>query len=179
MKRFCIFLLGSLCLVSLFSCSRGGKIIPEARMTEIYADMFLEDQWLTTFRKYRTMADTTLFYDPIFEKYGYDFEDFSRSVDYYVDHPEKYIKLLRKTEALLTKRREPFAEEVERQKKYMLGIVNAHYKRIDFTDESVKWRFLDTLMTVKSDVKGTNSIRTDKKPSPGKFLRLESVAGER
>lgn len=179
MKRPCIFLLGSFCLLSLFSCSREGKIIPEADMTEIYADMFLEDQWLTTFRKYRVMADTTLFYDPIFEKYGYDFDDFSRSVDYYVDHPEKYIKLMRKTEALLTKRRKPFEEEVERQKKYMLGIVNAHYKQIDFTDESIRWRFLDTLMTVKPDVKGTNSIRTHKKPSPGKFLRPELVTGER
>lgn len=179
MKRFCIYFLGLLCLLSLFSCRKGGKIIPEAKMTEIYADMFLEDQWLVTFRKYRLMADTTLFYDPIFEKHGYDFEDFSRSVDYYVDHPEKYIKLLRKTEDLLAKRREPFAEEVERQKKYMLGIVNAHYKRVDFSVDSVKWKFLDTLMTVKPYVEGTDSLWTDKEPAPGKFARPEFAARER
>lgn len=179
MKRFCVYLPGLLCLISLFSCSGRGRIIPEARMTEIYADMFLEDQWLSTYRKYRPMADTTLFYDPIFEKYGYDFKDFSRSVDYYVDHPEKYIKLLRKTEALLTKRREPFAAEMEREKEYRLVVAKSNYKRVNFDDDKVKWKFLDTLMTVKPNVEGTNGIRPDKKPSPGKFLRLELTAGER
>lgn len=179
MKRFCIYLLGLLSLFSLYSCSGKGRIIPEARMTEIYADMFLEDQWLATYRKYRPMADTTLFYDPIFEKYGYDFKDFSRSVDYYVDHPEKYIKLLRKTETLLTKRREPFAAEMEREKEYRQVLAKSNYKRVNFNDDKVKWKFLDTLMTVKSYDEGTNGIRPDKKPSTRKLSRPELVTSER
>ena len=80
----------------LTGCAQRGRVIPEEKMSRIYEDMLLADQWLRDHPDSRKAADTTLFFDPIFKRYGYSFEDFDRSVNYYVDHPEQYTKILKK-----------------------------------------------------------------------------------
>ena len=58
-------------MVAVSSCSDKPKVIPVQKMEKIYKEMFLADQWLVDFPAKRSMADTTWFYEPIFEKYGY------------------------------------------------------------------------------------------------------------
>lgn len=91
--------------LSLVSCSSDeGKVIPRARLSEIYAEMFLADQWIMSTPGARHMADTSLVYVPILEKYGYTPADYRMSVDKYMDDPERFSRILRETAKILDKR---------------------------------------------------------------------------
>lgn len=86
------------------ACGREGKVIPKGKMAEIYADMFVADQWITqNYRASRT-ADTTVVYEAVFRKYGYDSEDYRASVEHYIQDPDRYARILRQTVVLLDER---------------------------------------------------------------------------
>lgn len=109
MRRLPAYLLVILALVS--SCGKG-KRISENTFAEIFADMFLADQWISSNRLSRT-ADTSLVYEPIFEKYGYTSEDYRNSLEYYMDDATTFAEVLEESReilkskvALITKERE-------------------------------------------------------------------------
>lgn len=91
-------------LLFLASCLEKGRVIPQDKFSEIYAEMFLADQWLTSHYSERTKADTTLFYEPIFRKYGYSLKDYDASVRHYIRKPEDYAKILKTTSLKLDKK---------------------------------------------------------------------------
>ena len=70
-------------------------------MAEIYAEMLMADQWIIENSRTRTQADTSLVYEPIFQSYGYDTEDYRASVAYYMKDPERYSRILRTTAEIL------------------------------------------------------------------------------
>ena len=81
-------------LFFLISC--GGdkeKVIPRSKLAEIYAEMFITDQWLGANPSLRRSADTSLVYAPILEKYGYTSADYRKSVDMYMDDPERFSRI--------------------------------------------------------------------------------------
>ena len=78
------------------ACSRGPKVIPRSKMEKIYTDMLLADQWLMRNQDAGFKADTTLFYEPIFRKYGFTSEDFYASNEYYMRDPLRYSRMLKK-----------------------------------------------------------------------------------
>ncbi len=86
------------------SCRRDGKVIPRSRMAEIYAEMFVADQLIAQDASLRRTADTTLVYEPIFQKYGYTSDDYRASVEYYIKDPDRYARILRNTGVILEKR---------------------------------------------------------------------------
>lgn len=92
--------------VAVFSsCSKQEeKIIPRKKMSRIYAEMLVVDQWINMSMQTRQMTDTTLIYEPILEKYGYTSEDYRRSVYKYLDDPERFARILRSTSEILDKR---------------------------------------------------------------------------
>ena len=58
-------------LLLIVSCSGdNGKVIPRSKLAEIYAEMFMTDQWIISTPGVRQIADTSLVYEPILEKYG-------------------------------------------------------------------------------------------------------------
>lgn len=86
------------------SCKRNGpRVIPRSKLAKIYAEMFVTDQWIQTKPGLRTIADTSLVYEPILEKYGYDSEDYQYSIDHYMDDPERFSRILRSTVEILDK----------------------------------------------------------------------------
>ncbi len=94
-----------LTLSLLLSCGKEeGKVIPKNKLSEIYAEMFVLDQWVGTQRDLRRVADTSMVYAPILEKYGYDYDDYLVSVDYYMKDPERYSRILRTTTEILNRR---------------------------------------------------------------------------
>ena len=104
MNRFSkIVLLSAVFVPTVVSCVRGARVIPPRKMQKIYCEMLLADQWLDGKDSLRRRADTTFFYEPIFEKYGYTVEDYRRSVDHYLDDPERYVELLEKVAGRLSK----------------------------------------------------------------------------
>jgi len=55
------------------------------------------DQWIMTTPGVRLIADTTLVYEPILQKYGYDSDDYRKSIDYYMNDPERFARIFRST----------------------------------------------------------------------------------
>ena len=81
-------------LLAFVSCERRARVIPVRKMEKIYREMFIADQWLEENPDKRTMADTTWFYEPIFEKYGFSSRDYQTSVEHYLNDPKRYAEML-------------------------------------------------------------------------------------
>ena len=137
MKRKGLIVLSALLLLlSLGACARKARVIPDNKLADIYAEMFLADQWLSTNYSYRRVADTTLFYEPIFEKYGYNLADFNESMRYYVKKPDKYAKIL-KTAGL----------KLDAQAKRLKKVEDYYNNREKFSPYIPKSFNLETLMS--------------------------------
>ena len=131
------------CACLLPSC-RHVKIMSERDMSDIYAEMFLADQWLNDNPGLKRTADTTRFYETIFRRFGYGFEDYDASVNYYLNHPEKYKKIVERAQNKLRstqKSLESFEKALERQNQILAGLGALHLPV--FAVDSVK---VDTLM---------------------------------
>lgn len=105
MRRLPVIAIAGMLLL-LSAC--GPRVIPERRMAEIYAEMFLADVWLSDNPKCRTMADTSLFYEPIFRKYGYTTADYDASVRKYLENPEKFGKVLESAATILREKHDEY-----------------------------------------------------------------------
>ena len=89
MKRFLHIVLVLLVAVAC----RGPRVIPKDTLTDIYTDMFLADQMVRDADIPRAQMDTMLLYEAVFEKYGYDTEDYLYSLRYYLKDPERFGKV--------------------------------------------------------------------------------------
>lgn len=88
----------------LCSCGSGeGKVIPRNKLARIYAEMFLADAWLMNAEpESRFKTDTAAFYEPIFEEYGYTVEDYWASVSHYLLDPDRFSRIVKKSNDMLT-----------------------------------------------------------------------------
>ena len=155
-----------ICACLLPSCNRA-KIIGARDMSEIYAEMFLADQWLNDNPSAKRTADTTRFYETIFLKYGYDFGDYDASVNYYLHRPEKYRKILERAQKKLRateKSLEVFQAKVEKQNKILEGLGYLHLPvfaadsmKVDTTMYWAPWR--DTLAARDSALRDTTALK--------------------
>ena len=91
MRRFLhiIFL-----LVAVAVSCRGPRVIPRDKMADIYYDMFMADQQVRQEPLLREQADTMLVYEAVFNRYGYDTDDYLYSVREYLKDPERFAKIL-------------------------------------------------------------------------------------
>lgn len=134
-------LAGLAAVLLLLSCSGKARIIPRGVLTNIYAEMFLADQWLEDHPAERSRVDTMLFYDPIFKRYGYDFDDYDRSVRHYLQDPEQFAKIFRDAGTKLKSRREAYHKQLERLE--FIRDFNANikgYRTKDFKEDTLLWR---------------------------------------
>ena len=84
------------------SCGRKeDKVIPRSKLAEIYAEMMLVDQWIMNNPGNRHIADTSLVYEPVLERYGYTSADYRKRVDVYMNDPERFSRILRTTAEIL------------------------------------------------------------------------------
>lgn len=106
MMKLWKYILPLLAVVVFASCSSKdeAEVIPRDTMADIYVEMLMMDQWITTIPGMRIIADTSLVYEPILEKYGYDKMDYIHSVDVYMDDPERFSRILRTSIDKLDKR---------------------------------------------------------------------------
>ncbi len=113
-----IALLAASVIVLLPSCRKDdAEVIPRTELSRIYAEMLLTDQWILNTPNVRNIADTSLVYEPILEKYGYDPDDYRKSIDVYMDDPERFAKIFRETSELLSARLDELHAEKERLKR--------------------------------------------------------------
>lgn len=124
------------------SCRREGpRVIPRSKLAKIYAEMFVTDQWVQSKPGLRTIADTSLVYEPILEKYGFDSEDYQHSIDHYMDDPERFSRILRSTASILDK-------EIKALKKKQTEIkLNEEIKKEIARFEIDRFQFYDDLIS--------------------------------
>lgn len=108
-------------LVLAVSCGKDeAEVIPRDTLAQIYAEMLLTDQWILDTPNVKLIADTSLVYEPILGKYGFDAADYRKSVDHYMDDPERFAKIFRETNDILNARLDELTllkEEQDRLKK--------------------------------------------------------------
>lgn len=138
----------------LLSCGRNGRVIPDAELSEIIVEMLLSDQWLDQNHSERRTADTTLFYEPVFNRHGYTFKDFDRSISYYIEDGNHFEDILKVSEKMLSReasRLEKLMSKSEKAREFNEAI--GGYVRVDFDSLKISlhpaW-FRDTLQVVDS-----------------------------
>lgn len=100
------------------SCRNDGpRVIEDDEMSQIYAEMLITDQWINSTPGVRTIADTSLVYEPILVRYGYTSEDYRHSVSYYLDEPELLAEIMEETVNILDRRLDALKKEKDRQVK--------------------------------------------------------------
>ena len=106
MTRLWKHILPLVAVVVFASCSsrNEAEVIPRGKMADIYLEMFMTDQWISSTPGMRTIADTSLVYEPILQKYGYGKLDYMHSVEYYMNDPERFAGILRTTVERLDKK---------------------------------------------------------------------------
>lgn len=120
--------------LALSSCGRKARVVPASTMSDIYADMFMADQWVAQNSRARRIADTSDFYGPIFDKYGYTVEDYDASVRHYLRKPDKYAKILKIS-----------ATKLSRQEKRLQAYEDALAKAVKFSPYRPSYFRYDTL----------------------------------
>ena len=138
MKHFLrnILILAASAACILSSCAKDdAEVIPRAKMVKIYAEMFETDQWILATQGIRLMADTSLVYEPILNKYGYDVNDYMKTVDSYMDDPERFAKVLRNTGEILDERMEGLRKTIQEMAKIArIPKIKVEYKPEEFSE---------------------------------------------
>jgi hypothetical protein len=112
-RLIAFFLMAS--FLGAVSCSDGPRVIPKSKMQKIYHEMLVADQWLADNPDKRSKADTTWFYEPIFEKYGYTYDDYLCTVDDLLNDPGRFSDLIGKVAQKLEDESASLRREVEKE----------------------------------------------------------------
>ncbi|MBR1405421.1 MAG: DUF4296 domain-containing protein [Bacteroidales bacterium] len=130
-------------LAGLAACSRGERVIPADKMAAMYEEMFVLDQWIRATPALGRVADTSLVYLPILERYGYTAEDYRASVEYYLSEPAEFSGIFQTVKDRLQKRVDELtaAEEGVSQREAYRRAIEA---RTDFVRPRI-FDFGDTL----------------------------------
>ncbi|MBP5397872.1 MAG: DUF4296 domain-containing protein [Bacteroidales bacterium] len=130
MKRCWAYLLPALLLLA---CSSRVKIIPRGEMAEIYADIFLVDQWASDRGLPRRQMDTLSLYGAVLERYGYTVADFNASEEKYLRDPERFSRIIKKSMAMLDQRevvlKQRMKEQLSEKDRQKARLVYAPYER--------------------------------------------------
>ena len=81
-----------LVLLAAAAC-QGPRVIPKDTLADIYTEMFLADQQVRELNIPRPQMDTMLLYEAIFEKYGYDTDDYQYTLQRNLRDPERFAKV--------------------------------------------------------------------------------------
>lgn len=109
-------------LALLTACKKDeARVIPRGKLSQIYAEMLLTDQWITMTPGMRMIADTSLVYEPILEKYGYTSADYRKTVEAYMDDPERYSRILRSSSQILDERLQELKSELRKMEEAEKG----------------------------------------------------------
>ena len=118
-------------LVLAASC-KGPRTIPRDKLSDIFHDMFLQDQQIRNDPSIRKIADTSLVYEGIFREYGYTTDDYIYTVGKYIREPDKFAKVFAKTADRLDKEAKEIGKEV-RYEDWRNSLMKIYKQPIDTT----------------------------------------------
>ena len=119
-------------LVVLAASCRGPRTIPRDELSDIFHDMFLQDQQIRSVPSLKKLADTSLVYEGIFREYGYTTDDYLYTVGKYIREPDKFAKIFAKTADMLDKEAKEIGKEVKFQE-WVSSMMRIYYQKIDTT----------------------------------------------
>ncbi len=151
------FALAALCIAG---CAGRGRVIPKKDMIDLYTDMFLADQWLRDNTQARKTADTTLFFDPIFRRHGYSFNDYEKSLEYYSGRTEDLREVMDSVAKRLKKRAEYYQDLSDRirEVKEENERLRVDYTAVDFSDDSLAWALDSVFWPLRDTVAAADSL---------------------
>lgn len=172
-------------LVASVGCGHRAKVLKPEKMKEIYVDMFVADGWLRERQDLRIKADTSLFFDPIFEKHNCTHEEFFVSWEYYTAHPDEYSDLMMEVVDEIQKRSDIVAELLKQYEEAMAVYASLpDYASVDFKADSMKslgsiafWKpVIDSLSTVVDSLATLDSLeQTDSIEQAEGFVEIDSL----
>ena len=173
MLRKVLIFLG--CVFCLCSCSDRGKVIPPETLSQIYARMYVVDQWVQKNPSARRQIDTTLVYDQVFGQFGYTYEDYDRTVRRYIERPDRFEKVFKRTKAILDKRRAELEamKEIEARNAAFDRKVKGSYDSLFF------WPVHVDTVDFEIYAERRDSVRTDQEPTLRQLPGDKLVAKER
>jgi len=131
----------SACL-ALSGCVGHKAVIPPKVLSDIYFDMLVTDQWISDHNDLGPRADTTLIYEPVFNRYGYTTADYDNSVIYYLQYPDKFKEIVQATaDRFQSERSRLEGLQSQIRKVEEKNSIYTHYRYKDFGQDSVKWAF--------------------------------------
>jgi hypothetical protein len=113
-------------LSAALSCGRRAKVIPRSEMLDIYCDILMVDQWAREDAKIRRVADTSLVYARVLRDHGYSVDDYIASVDYYMNDPDRFARILAKASKHLDKESVKYKKLYDRSEKIRINRESAH-----------------------------------------------------
>ena len=133
------FIIISLLGFITLSCRRTPEI-PKETMVNIYYEMYLTDQSIFI-NNLNKENDSLLIYAPIFEKYGYTFEEYTSSVNAYLQRPEKFTKIFTEVKQRFESRLKELTDSLARMERL-----------------STKWALLDSVHILGTDKELTTTL---------------------
>ena len=119
-------------LLLFLAAACGPRIISRDDMKAIVRDMLVQDQQVKQDPKLRRQADTSLVYEGIFEAYGYDTDDFLRSVEYYLKDPSRMEKIMASVAQGLEKDAKAVDKEIHLHE-WREGLLRIYNRPVDTT----------------------------------------------
>ena len=137
-------LLHILLVVLLAVACQWNQVIPRKDMVKVMREMLLQDQQVRTNMVARARIDTMLVYEGIFEKYGYDTDDFLTSLDYYLAEPQRMEKVMEEVAEGLEKEAFGLKRELELEQ-WRQSLYRIYGVKPDTTAPQPRVRPVDTL----------------------------------
>ncbi len=105
--------IAALLLVAVMVSCRGPRLIPREELEDIYYDMFLADQQIRDEVRLKRQADTMLVYEAVFNRYGYDTDDYLYTVRTYLKDPERFAKVLQNVSDRMQREIDELGKEID------------------------------------------------------------------
>lgn len=151
--RYILYAFFASMVLSVIGGCRDSRVIDEEDLAQIYSEMLMTDQWISSTPNMRTIADTTLVYEPILRKYGYSSEDYRYSVSYYIDHSDDFEEIIKETISILDARKAALEEEKVR--------LEAEKETADYIKSMAEYVRLDESLIYANDRSHDKVLYTD------------------
>ncbi|MFA6769669.1 MAG: DUF4296 domain-containing protein [Bacteroidales bacterium] len=83
------YLKSILIIILLYTSSCTGNLIPQEEMSQIIADIYRADRYVSSEYMMVLGSDTTKVYEAIFSNYGYSSKNFVNTIEHYLSRPSK------------------------------------------------------------------------------------------
>lgn len=180
MKRIIGYFFIALIFLSITaSCARKARVIPKSKLEKIYMEMLLVDQWIGLEWSNTRVADTSVVYEQIFEKYGYTSNDYRKSVSYYMEDPDRFAKIFENiSNALTTKANIIDKEQKDREKADSIRnvIISRNFRRAEIFFYKDVLSYKDSILFYFDSI---GIVRSKPVESDSLFMGPELVIKER